>query len=483
MPAWPDWLWWTFGGALAALGLALLGWALLADRARGRRRCPRCWYDMTGTPGLTCSECGHQVRSERKLLRTRRRWRWVGLATLVMCAAAGSSLIPRASSRGWASIVPTSILLLALPLIEDETEHSGWQLDAFDELLMRRFHTGIYATEQTPYLWDWQWRIIIDRAMWRLDRFVESSETKPPWTHTEYLYQELLGDAIEKGIVHRFGLVDFIKSRWPVEVRVEFPETWPCDAPVRYSARVHERFLWPSIAVTATTSDGREVLPCSEAWQPFDISCSNGEPDYRGQVALPAVEGDVETTLTFSISTHEADSTWEQPRLLPWCTLQQTVRTHLSGHIDDFIHPLNDPDLDRSIRESFRWKLAVWHDRRFLVVSLPAVSDTRDDEVGDVARIEIAHQGKVAFTQAKSFTIGSDNAGGPYYLEVRFEIDDFLNAQPGSLHVDDDGQWTIRFRIDPIEIYTWHQGKQYWPGVIEQPIDWPAALAAREKWD
>ena len=29
-------------------------WALFADRSRNRRRCPRCWYDMAYTPGMTC---------------------------------------------------------------------------------------------------------------------------------------------------------------------------------------------------------------------------------------------------------------------------------------------------------------------------------------------------------------------------------------------------------------------------------------------
>jgi hypothetical protein len=47
-----DWLFWGLGGALALAGLWLQYWSLFADRARGRRRCPKCWYDMSGTEGM-----------------------------------------------------------------------------------------------------------------------------------------------------------------------------------------------------------------------------------------------------------------------------------------------------------------------------------------------------------------------------------------------------------------------------------------------
>src|SRR5688572_28644873 len=68
-------------------GVTLSLWALLWDRARGRRRCPSCWHDLAGVPGLRCPECGKEARSERRLFRTRRRWRWVvvgiGLTAIV----------------------------------------------------------------------------------------------------------------------------------------------------------------------------------------------------------------------------------------------------------------------------------------------------------------------------------------------------------------------------------------------------------------
>jgi len=73
-----------------AVGVGLLifaGWMAAAwfigERARGRRWCPRCRYDMEGTPGLRCPECGKLVRSERGLGRPRRP-KWAGRFAIVL---------------------------------------------------------------------------------------------------------------------------------------------------------------------------------------------------------------------------------------------------------------------------------------------------------------------------------------------------------------------------------------------------------------
>ncbi len=68
---WTNWLFWIGGGGIGLLALALLYWSLLHDRARGRRRCLKCWYDMSRTPTLTCSECGWTAKREKKLVKTR----------------------------------------------------------------------------------------------------------------------------------------------------------------------------------------------------------------------------------------------------------------------------------------------------------------------------------------------------------------------------------------------------------------------------
>ena len=67
------WLVWVLGTVVIALGVGLTWWGLFGDGARGRRRCPRCWHDLSHTPGMTCSECGYTARRERAFYRARRR--------------------------------------------------------------------------------------------------------------------------------------------------------------------------------------------------------------------------------------------------------------------------------------------------------------------------------------------------------------------------------------------------------------------------
>lgn len=88
-----DWIFTALMWCLLALGLAVLAWALLHDRPRGRTRCPKCWYDMAGmepdaeTHAWTCPECGKVTKKAQRLRKTRRRW---GFGTLGLVVLAGS---------------------------------------------------------------------------------------------------------------------------------------------------------------------------------------------------------------------------------------------------------------------------------------------------------------------------------------------------------------------------------------------------------
>jgi hypothetical protein len=150
MPPWLAWILWTGGGAVVAAGLALCCWGLFADRPRGRRRCPRCWYEMAAGVGLTCSECGQRARSERRLRKIRRRWWAARLGGLIAALGAAVAMLPVIHRQGWVSLLPTTPMILAMPALE------GFAPDAAEEL-SQRFGEG------RP--WDWQWRLLA----WRLD--------------------------------------------------------------------------------------------------------------------------------------------------------------------------------------------------------------------------------------------------------------------------------------------------------------------------
>ena len=107
----PNWVFWTCGALLAMLGAWWFYWSLFADRSRGRRRCPRCWYELGGAPGTRCPECGRDAGREVRLFKTRRWWTHAALAVVVLVLATASALTPRVRERGLWSALPTTLVL------------------------------------------------------------------------------------------------------------------------------------------------------------------------------------------------------------------------------------------------------------------------------------------------------------------------------------------------------------------------------------
>ena len=102
---------WAWPALLATVpAVFVTWWAIFGDKPRGRRRCPRCWHDLSRTPGLTCGECGHAARDERGLSRTRRRW---GIAAAAVAATAAIAVATQLSilSSSWASYLPDGVLV------------------------------------------------------------------------------------------------------------------------------------------------------------------------------------------------------------------------------------------------------------------------------------------------------------------------------------------------------------------------------------
>lgn len=187
-----QWVWSGVSIGLSVLGLSLLGWALAWDRPRGRLRCPKCWYPMGDVPeqigAKQCPECGRAVRRERSLLRTRRRWRWVAVACVVLAGAWVCRVTPRALRYGWLSAVPTTALILA-PVdvvgpsldpvfgVEEMPLHDPAAIAVSKELAAR--------IESAP-LWSWQNALLGARVRHAAGRVDEA-----PSANAEQLFERI----------------------------------------------------------------------------------------------------------------------------------------------------------------------------------------------------------------------------------------------------------------------------------------------------
>ena len=120
---------------LGVLWLCAVAWTMLWDRPRGRRRCPRCFYDMSGLAAIErpdarspttptpsrCPECGKAIRSERALRKTRCRWGRATLATIVLLLPATlTAAIGRVQQTGGWSDLPSWVTTRLLWLDEEE---------------------------------------------------------------------------------------------------------------------------------------------------------------------------------------------------------------------------------------------------------------------------------------------------------------------------------------------------------------------------
>lgn len=154
-------VWNSTGVALAAFGLVAIGWAIRGERSRGRRRCPRCWYDMGGS-GLQCPECGNDARHASHLYRPRRRWKTAALASLLLVGAAVIQGVPRVRHGGWRAAVPTTVLIAGLPWLPDAL---ATEADAKNDE-----NWTLLGRVEADTAWRWQTKWLEARAHSLLDR-------------------------------------------------------------------------------------------------------------------------------------------------------------------------------------------------------------------------------------------------------------------------------------------------------------------------
>ena len=151
---------------LTIAGLAVIVWALFWDRPRGRRRCPKCWYDMSaagevGDAGVRCPECGRVTERERSFHKRRRRWRCVLGSLVVLIVAYAAIATPRVREHGWVGAVPTTALIVVHPFLFDRVERA--ELTAADNqaAVAAAMLGDLRDRVRDEELHDWQWSLML----------------------------------------------------------------------------------------------------------------------------------------------------------------------------------------------------------------------------------------------------------------------------------------------------------------------------------
>jgi hypothetical protein len=143
---------------LFVMGAGAVYIAFRFDPSHGRRRCSRCWYDMSGTEGLRCPECGRDAPNENSLQRTRRAPALLLIAAVIFGLAYATHLAPKVYENGWASAAPTTALIIGLP----------W----WSENMLLHNDTSLRSRGADDELWKWQERLL----EWRAERIITRSD-------------------------------------------------------------------------------------------------------------------------------------------------------------------------------------------------------------------------------------------------------------------------------------------------------------------
>lgn len=142
----PEWIFRSMSLALALIAVACLGYGLFADRLRGltkARRCPKCWYDLSGaTPNgagaWLCAECGHVEATAARLHRGRRRG-WLLAAALPLAALGALAWVwPTIDRDGWRATVPMWSIVKFWPIDEVAWMEGRGARDSMVEEMDRR---------------------------------------------------------------------------------------------------------------------------------------------------------------------------------------------------------------------------------------------------------------------------------------------------------------------------------------------------------
>ena len=438
------WLVWMAGSLTFLVCLSILWWGLFGDRARGRRRCPRCWYDMSHN-GMTCPECGGTASREKHLFRTRRRLAPALLAAIIASVGA-SYAIEQANDRGWMTLVPTRAVLMGLPFAGTVQDPLATELTS---RLSQRKLTESHL------------RSLVKRCV-RGDMFA-----RPVTAEWEEKYGALL-QRCRWSLPDGFGLDESL-LKIPASIELSSGRVWPLDAPICLDLDVRE--WWPAgtqcrVVLTPTWDPSEPITVWRDAAQRGN---SQGNPRNRRQERpLPLVIAEPPNLprLDFDVVLERLvpgeDTQWEQVQ-----AEAISVEVEFAGNLTDEFEPSLDEKLQEAMRSTFGLGVMKWTGGRSPVRVRFDPRQTEglgSDDTLIGAAIEILREGTLARRLEIWWPVNASGRGNMGWV-VAYEDEDLITEAN-----DSDGRWQMIVRGDPTVALRAGKAARYWAGEFTVPL-------------
>jgi hypothetical protein len=453
--------------------------ALFGDRGGKRRRCPKCWYDMAYSPGMTCPECGHVAQREADFQRTRRR---PGLAALAIfiCVALVLAVNDQMNERGLIRRLPSSVLIWILPVAGGMDGSIGREID-------RRASSQQLTTAQWVTLLErcaaggWTSRPPSDGWIRDYGEFIET------WRNR--LLNDATLEAPLKGIPPRFDVTT--RDLWPegaapvVAVRLE--DWWPAgmECRVRATPRVQGAepitfyrsgevrfrpspfplYLPPLPAgahaiVIDFQVDRRRMPSLLPATAPASSAAADqGESD---RDAAAAVDDDDSPDAAVDAN----DEGWENVG-----TYSVTLGTRIEGKIESIMQPASSAALDVLMAQAFgpavRWTGGGRSPVRFSINTQATFAHEFNDTAVGVS-VQLERDGVVARRLNLWWLAGTalTDERRNYGFEINYEDLELLRELDA-----DDGNWVLRVSGDPLLALRAGSAKNFWQGEFTTPVN------------
>jgi hypothetical protein len=471
MTTFVDWVYWlALFGVLAVNGalVYLAWWGLFSDRAKGRRRCPRCWYDLAYSPGMTCAECGFTAQREAQLYRTRRRYR-VSAAAILASVLIAIALNNRITQRGVPSMLPTRLLLWMLPL----SEPSNNIATIYGELLSRTA-TSKFSDSQWQTLiercaqGDWWARPVSDDWIAKYGRLI--SNWRPTFVDDAALEAPLSGI--------------------PPRIDVTTRETWPQDLPIVLAVQVRDWWPWGmECRIRATPRYANTASGAARPLQSITFYRTGDDRPPRSAYALHLPPLDQQTgqiVIDFEIdrrrmsnrngltraleekpsSMRDESGEWER-------VAQQTISlsTRAQGALEQLIQPVDDPLMAQAMARVFangavKWPAGPSTVRFQIDQSATHIGAMNDTAVGVSA--ELLCDDMVA-RRLNLWWIAGLAGNAPMSRQYGFEIDYEDSELLQNVNAED-GRWRMRVRSDPRIALRAGTAPKHWSGEFTVPL-------------